>query len=164
MSASPYWFNDLLSPFPLLSPNTEWQGDPLSGAGGGQLDYGSATMGGGMGGAAAAAGTAGSNALQEMASRTLPASQQQRRWMGKGIGTEVIPGRQQQLPPRANVGLGIGSDTEVPAPLNQAAVLRPITTPTGAEWPAGPVVKNNYSNLNGLKNRAYGASYGTLKG
>lgn len=155
----PSWF-ETLGAVENFEPVTEWKGDPLTGMAGGQLlDYGSATMGGGMGGAAAA-GMAGSNALQEMASRTLPASQQQRRWMGKGIGTEVIPGRQQQLPPRANVGLGIGSDTEVPAPLNQAAVLRPITTPTGAEWPAGPVVKNNYSNLNGLKNRAYGVNYG----
>jgi len=158
MTASPYWFNELASAYPGIDPNTEWLGDPAATAAGALgMDFGAGMD---MGAAPGAAGVPGTDMLKQMASRTLPGSFGVQRFMGRGIGAERVPGPFVQSPPRANVGLGSGEETGVPAPLNQAATLRPVTTPTGAERPAGPVVKNNYPSLNGLVNRAQGVYYG----
>jgi len=155
---TPYWFNTLATSEG-FDPNTEWLGDTTATTGGAgeYLNYGGGMD---MGAAPGAAGAPGSSALKQLASRTLPGSFGVQRFMGRGIGAERVPGPFVQSPPRANVGLGSGEETGVPAPLNQAATLRPVTTPTGAERPAGPVVKNNYPSLNGLVNRAQGVYYG----
>jgi len=158
MTASPYWFNELASAYPGIDPNTEWLGDPAAAAAGALgMDFGAGMD---MGAAPGAAGVPGTDMLKQMASRTLPGSFGVQRFMGKGIGAESIPGPFVQVPPRSNVGLGAGNDVGVPTPLNQTAMLRPVTVPTGHEWPAGSPVKSNYSNLNGLRNRAYGVNYG----
>jgi len=76
-------------------------------------------------------------------------------------GLEKIAGNAfPQLLPKAQAGQTMGGGESIPSPANQASVMGVRTQPTGAEWPAGPVVKNNYSNLNGLKNQAYGVNYG----
>ena len=74
------------------------------------------------------------------------------------IGANAFP----QMLPGAQVGQTVGGGENVPSPANQASVVGVRTTPTGTEWPAGNPMDSNYSNLNGLKNRAYGVSYGTV--
>jgi len=65
-----------------------------------------------------------------------------------------------QVTPNTPIGQGAGDAGNLPTLVSQAAIPRVRTLPTGAEWPAGSVVNNNFSNLNGLKNRAYGVNYG----
>jgi len=71
----------------------------------------------------------------------------------------AIPGPFMQVTPNTPAGLGAGDAGGLPALVSQAAVPRVRTLPTGAEWPAGSAVKNNYPKLNGLMNKAQGTYY-----
>lgn len=71
-----------------------------------------------------------------------------------------LPGPFQKSVPNTPVGLSVADIGGMPTPANQSAIMGVRTTPTGHEWPAGSPVKSNYSNLNGLRNRAYGVNYG----
>ena len=126
-------------------------------------DYGGA---GGDIGIASAAGAPGSDifgGVRAMANQSNPK-------MGGLVQSGMRPsGSANQQPggavfpmsvPNTPVGLAVGGAEGLPTPANQAAIVRPRTQPTGHEWPAGNPVKSNYSNLNRLRNRAYGVSYG----
>lgn len=71
-----------------------------------------------------------------------------------------VPGPLQKTMPNTPAGLSVADIGGLPTPASQAAVIGVRTTPTGAEWPAGSVVKNRYPKLNGLMNKAQGAYYG----
>ena len=79
--------------------------------------------------------------------------------LGKSLSPFAMPGTPQVAPDRDH--------TQKPSDPNQiglrgrqGGVVRALNEPTGATRSAGNIVKNNYSNLNGLKNRAYGVNYG----
>ena len=77
------------------------------------------------------------------------------------ISKHAVPGNAfPQMAPNTPAGLSVAGTENMPTPANQSATVTTNTSPTGADWRAGPPVKNNYSNLNGLKNRAYGVNYG----
>ena len=77
------------------------------------------------------------------------------------ISKAAVPGNAfPQMAPNTPAGLSVAGTESMPTPANQSATVTTNTSPTGADWRAGPPVKNNYSNLNGLKNQAYGVNYG----
>lgn len=134
----------------------------------GQLAPKFSYYGGGGGGDMAAGGGAGgfgTSTIREIGSQVRPGmAGNQQEHMEEPRSPHAIPPNNSaflQRSPNTPAGMGSGDGGSLPALASQAAVTPVRWLPTGSEWPAGPVVKNNYSNLNGLKNRAYGVNYGT---
>lgn len=120
-------------------------------------DYGDAMTSPGMTGA----GGLQDLMVRGMGQQTKPGHEGfQQAFMAPTTGLEKIAGNAfPQMLPGAQVGQTVGGGEGVPSPANQASVLGVRTTPTGAEWPPGSEINNNYSNLRGLNNQAYGVNH-----
>lgn len=120
--------------------------------GGSGYDSAMAGMMGGMGG--------GFSALQGLAKQTNPQA-----GVGGGLrrslSKRAIPGVFQMLPTR-DLSQKPDNPDAVAVRGREGGIPRPTTEPAGMTQPAGNPMDSNYSNLNGLKNRAYGVSYGTV--
>jgi len=70
----------------------------------------------------------------------------------------AIPGNY-QMPPDRDLSQKPDDPNMMGLRGRHGGVMRPSVDPAGLAQKPGPVVKSNYSNLNGLRNRAYGVSY-----
>jgi len=67
-----------------------------------------------------------------------------------------VPGPFLQTSPNTPAGMGSGAPGGLPALASNAAVAQVPFSPTGADLPAGSIMKPNYPNLRGLQNSAQG--------